>query len=201
MLTITGAVLAGGASRRMGREKAWLPMGAQPMIERIITRLRPHVERIVVIANTHNAVTFENLPVNAVWTDLAPDRGPLMGLYTGVMRATTDLMVFVPCDMPLVDSRLIEPLVRACGEDPALIAAAGAHHSAGLQPFPLACRVSAGRAIGALLDRRVSSVREFLAHPRVGHVVLDGALGADTFANINTVADYAHLQPLAPDAP
>ena len=198
---VTGAILAGGASSRMGRDKAWLPVGAYPMIERIIARLRPHAQRIVVIANTRNAVTFEHLPVDAVWTDLAPDRGPLMGLYTGLMHATTELAVFVPCDMPRLDGRLIEPLLRACREDATILAAAGTHHATGPQPFPLVCRASACRAIGTLLDRRTYSVRELLTHLRVRLVTLDGALGAEAFSNINTAVDYANLCGPTSDAP
>lgn len=188
---MTGFILAGGRSTRIGRDKAWLPVGEQTLIEVVINRIRPLVEQVVVIGSFRNRSQCEGLPVQAVLTDLSPGGGPLMGVYTGLMSSSTSSNLFVPCDMPWVEGRLIRQLMRAARDG--FEAVASRHPLEGLQPFPLICHVKACRTIGALLDRGERSLQALLQQP-MSHVVMveDPALWR-SFTNVNTLEDYAKL--------
>jgi molybdopterin-guanine dinucleotide biosynthesis protein A len=154
-------------------------------------RLAPHVGRLLVIAHPRNAAALRALPVDGVLTDLKPDHGPLMGVYTGLMRTETPLNLFVPCDMPWIEARLIQRLMAACDGHTDLIA--GRHPLEGPQPFPLLCHVNACRAIGALLDRGERSLQALLRRPGARLVRIDDPGLWRSFTNVNTVADYARL--------
>ena len=196
---VTGFVLAGGQSSRMGRDKAFLPAGARLLIGRVIQRLRPWVDRLVVIGNAANIGRLRHLPVDGVLRDIRPGRGPLMGVYTGLMRTTTAVNLFVPCDMPRITGRLMERLLNARRRDAEIVASL--HPVQGLQPFPLVCHRAACRTIGALLDRGERSLQALWRQPRTQLVRIDEPALWPAFTNINTVDDYAQLQQTTTLAP
>ena len=188
---MTGFVLAGGASSRMGRDKALLPVGRATLIERVMCRLRPRVQRVVVIGNPRNIAELRALPIDEVLLDLAPGYGPLMGVFTGLMHTSSAVNVFVSCDMPYIEGQVIDRLSGDCRED-ALMASA-VHPEQGLQPFPLACHLKACGIVGALLNRGERSLRALLSHPSAGLVQIREPELWRAFANVNTLADYAQL--------
>jgi len=188
---ITGFILAGGRSSRMGRDKALLPTGSRTLIEHVIQRVRPHVQRLVVIGHAQNVAHLQGLPVDHVLTDLKPDCGPLMGIYTGLLHAEAPLNLFVPCDMPWINGRLVEQLLRAWHESVAVIASLVPGE--GLQPFPLICHVKACRIIGALLDRGERSIHALVHQPETRLVTVQDPDLWRAFRNINTPTDYAEL--------
>ena len=188
---ITGIVLAGGRSSRMGRDKALLPIDGRLLIELVIARLRPCVDRLLVVGHPDNAVRLADLDVDAVYTDLRPGFGPLMGLYTGLMAADTPLAVAIPCDMPWIQPALIARLVQACREGAPL--AASRYPADRLQPFPLACRAQACRTVGALLTRGQRSVQALFAEPEARSLPIEDPALWRCFTNVNTVADYLAL--------
>ena len=200
-MTITGFILAGGQSSRMGRDKALLRVGSpahrslsvggQTLLELVMQRLAPCVQRVVVIGNAHNARRLEALSNAPVLIDLAPDAGPLMGVYTGLMHTETPLSLFVSCDMPWIESRLIERLTAAAGLGTKVIASL--HPCEGIQPLPLLCHASARRNVGALLDRGARSLQALLEIPRARLVRIEEPALWRAFTNVNTPADYAKL--------
>ena len=190
-MTLTGFILAGGRSSRMGRDKALLPVGDQRLIELVIQRIRPAVERLMVIGGARNAPHLRDLPADAVLMDLKPDHGPLMGIYTGLMHTETPLNLFVPCDMPWIEWRLVELLLSSCRGD--IEAVASLHPLEGVQPFPLICHVRACRAIGALLNRGERSLQSLLHQPRTQLIKIEEPGLWRSFTNVNTLSDYAKL--------
>lgn len=196
-MTLTGIILAGGQSSRMGRDKALLPIGQHTLVELVIQRLQPHVEQVFVIGHAQNAGTLhrllceERLVVSGILTDLKPGCGPLMGLYTGLMQTETPLSLCVPCDMPWVEGRLIERLASACRGEIGVVASL--HPREGLQPFPLICHAKACRAIGALLDDGERSLQSLLRQPQARLVRIEEPELWRSFTNVNTLADYAKL--------
>ena len=188
---VTAFILAGGRSSRMGRDKALLPVGDQWLIELVIRRVRPAVDRLMVIGGAHNALPLHGLPADAVLMDLKPDHGPLMGIYTGLMQTETPLNLFVPCDMPWIARRLVELLLSVCHGE--VEAVASLDPAGEVQPFPFISHVKACRAIGALLDRGERSLQSLLRQQRTQLVRIEEPDLWRSFMNINTLADYAKL--------
>jgi molybdopterin-guanine dinucleotide biosynthesis protein len=102
MLTI--AIQAGGASRRMGRDKALLPFHGQPLVERVLKRVEHLGDEILVTTNNPSPLRYLGVPI---YTDLVPHRGALGGLYTALKAASLPVVAVVACDMPFLNPGLL----------------------------------------------------------------------------------------------
>lgn len=189
---VTGFVLAGGSSSRMGRDKALLPLRGRPLVERVIARLRPCVERLYVIGSERNHRLLRGCGADGVLVDLYPDRGPLMGLYTGLMHTHTPLNVFAACDMPWIEPALVYQLLASWSAGVEVVASRGPHNR--LCPLPLVCHASLHQAIGALLDQREGALHALLRRPSARVVPLHGPAWDPLFRNVNTAVEYAEAQ-------
>jgi molybdenum cofactor guanylyltransferase len=186
---ITGFVLAGGASKRMGRSKAHLLIGHQTMIERQI-RLVHSLCRSVAVLGPPEQFRGIGVPVLA---DRLPDRGPLGGLYTGLLHTHTEYNLFLSCDLPLMRVRF---LCYLCGR--ALESGADAtvpeSRQHGFHPLCAVYRRRALWAIRASLlagQNKVSSFfwrvrRQVLATKEIARA----GFGVRVFDNMNTLEDY-----------
>jgi molybdopterin-guanine dinucleotide biosynthesis protein A len=103
---VSGFVLAGGASRRMGVDKARLPLGSERMVDRQIRLLRAICRSVSVIGPPDK---FADTGVQ-VYEDEIPGKGPLGGIHTGLRRARTEFSLFLSCDMPLMEARFLRYL-------------------------------------------------------------------------------------------
>lgn len=103
-LEISVIVLAGGASRRMGTNKALLRVGDETLIARVIRNMQPISNDLVLVSNTPEL--YGDLPVRHA-ADHFVGQGPLAGLHAGLTAARHAWSLAVACDMPLVDHRLV----------------------------------------------------------------------------------------------
>ena len=109
MNAVTGIVLCGGHSRRMGRPKAWLPFGEEFLLQRVVRIVGEAVGRVIVVAAKDQ--TLPRLPDHVVRVDdLVADRGPLAGFAAGLSHVQTDYTFLTTCDAPFLDRALIESL-------------------------------------------------------------------------------------------
>jgi molybdopterin-guanine dinucleotide biosynthesis protein A len=108
MLTV--AIQAGGESRRMGQDKALAPFLGKPLISRVIERLAPIADEVILTTNKPESYRFLGLPL---YPDILPGRGALGGLYTALESANGDLVAVVACDMPFASSELIQAMHAA----------------------------------------------------------------------------------------
>jgi molybdopterin-guanine dinucleotide biosynthesis protein A len=104
----SGIILAGGESRRMGRDKAWIPFGGQALIERVIDRVGEVCQEIIVVTNNH--LLYAGLGANLV-RDSFPGKGSLGGIYSGLSAARCDRGIVVACDMPFLNAELLKYLL------------------------------------------------------------------------------------------
>ena len=107
----TGAILAGGRSRRLGgRNKAALTIGGATVLDRQLARLRRVVDRTIIVADDAASFAWTGLPVIP---DLTPGDGALGALRTAIHAAQTDRTLVIACDMPFVSEALLRGLVDA----------------------------------------------------------------------------------------
>lgn len=104
---LTGIILAGGQSRRMGKDKSFLKIEGSGFINRIIKTLEKLVDEIIIVANTDE---YQKLGYRCV-SDIFKNSGPLAGLHAGLTASTTQLNVVVACDMPLISSQLLKKMI------------------------------------------------------------------------------------------
>jgi molybdopterin-guanine dinucleotide biosynthesis protein A len=109
---VTAVILAGGMSRRLGRNKALEPFRGEPLIRRVIRRMSQVAANIIVVANDDERVAELNLPGHVTPViDEYPGKGSLGGIYTGLKAAPTQWAVFCACDMPFPSPRLYRALL------------------------------------------------------------------------------------------
>ncbi len=110
--SITGIVLAGGKSKRMGADKAFLKYQQQPLLSYAIKTLEPLTQEILIVANNKK---YEVFGKNCV-PDLLPNMGPVGGIYTGLSTSKTELNLVLGCDTPLVNQSLLSLLLKHAAE-------------------------------------------------------------------------------------
>jgi len=149
---VTGIILAGGRSHRMGRDKAWAELAGRPLIAWVLDALRAVTDQQMVVARDEAQVASLSGLGLPVAVDHFPARGPLTGIHAGLKASETDLAVVVACDLPLVRPALLTYLIGAIGtwhaavpymdegELPASFRAAVPARQAGLQPLMAAYR-------------------------------------------------------------
>ncbi len=98
-------VQAGGQSTRMNENKALKLFLKGPLIQRVIARLAPIANEMLVTTNQAADFAFLNLPL---FPDLKRGRGPLGGLYTALVSAKNPIVAVVACDMPFANAQLLE---------------------------------------------------------------------------------------------
>lgn len=106
MLDVEGFILVGGASRRMGSDKAQLMFGARTGVGRIASELKSHTERVRLVGARpeHSAAGFENVP------DVFESWGALGGIHSALGASQAQWAIIVACDLPLVTSELFARL-------------------------------------------------------------------------------------------
>ena len=105
MRPITIAIIAGGKSRRMGQDKAFLQLGGKSLLSRVIAAsAHLHLAETIIIADQRDAYAAFGLPV---YPDIMPDKGSLGGIYTALHHANTEYTLTLACDMPFVNPDLL----------------------------------------------------------------------------------------------
>jgi molybdenum cofactor guanylyltransferase len=103
---ITGIILAGGKSSRMGSDKGLLLLNGSMLITHIIEAIKPLVKHIIIVSNYTDYDAFGFKRVN----DLIEDSGPLAGLYSGLYHSKTENNLVLSCDVPLIKPFVLEQL-------------------------------------------------------------------------------------------
>jgi molybdopterin-guanine dinucleotide biosynthesis protein A len=196
MLSIV--IQAGGESRRMGQDKALRAFLGQPLIQRVIQRLAPIADELLVTTNQPDAYRFLNLPLIP---DRMPGRGALGGLYTALSAAHHPLVGVVACDMPFANPDLLRTAVDLLVKEPDL-GAVIPQHEHGAEPFHSVYRreICLPAVEAALLNDRwrvdawFSKVKIHFLSPE--EVAINDPKGL-AFQNVNTPQEWKQAESLA----
>jgi molybdopterin-guanine dinucleotide biosynthesis protein A len=188
-LPITGAVLCGGRSSRMGRPKAFLPYDGRTIIERRFTQMRELFAEVVLVANDPDA--YSHFSVDVV-KDIIPNRGPLVGILSALLVSQFEHTFVIACDMPLVDNKLMRAMAQQRHGTDVLVLS----HDEGVEPLlgvyskrcvqPLEESIFAG-ALKAMDFLNGINAKLFKYEDRPS----PGTLPA--YFNVNTPQDYSRL--------
>ncbi len=135
---ITGAILAGGRSRRLGRDKATIPLAGKPLAHWVGYALSPLVGECWLITNQPLAHLSLGYPL---LIDALPGRGALGGLLSIMLVARGSHVLLAPCDTPFLQPTLLAAILAAARQ--ANPDAVVCHSSRGLEPLPglFSCRL------------------------------------------------------------
>ena len=199
---VTAVVLAGGMSRRLGRNKALEPFLGQPLIRRVIERMRRVASDTIVVANTVDRIAELDLPkeVSAV-VDEYPGKGSLGGIYTGLNAAPNRWAVFCACDMPFVSPDLYRMLLDRRADCDAVVPMIDGRP----EPIHAAYSRDCLDAIRTRIDADDLKIASFFEDVRVDLVPESEVRTVDShlrsFFNINTQQDLESAQSMAAAEP
>ena len=111
--TITGIILAGGKSSRMGQDKGFLKLKGKTFMSYIIRALKPVVSDIIIVSNNSDYDAFKLKRVE----DVMEDSGPLAGLYSGLLNSETENNIVLSCDVPLINTAVLNKLIEGFGDE------------------------------------------------------------------------------------
>jgi molybdopterin-guanine dinucleotide biosynthesis protein A len=186
-------VLAGGASQRMGANKALLTFdGQETLIARVARHMRPLTDDLLLVTNTPELYADLGLRQTG---DLYPGKGPLAGLHAGLSAARHDWALALACDMPLVDHRLVRYMILLSQGQQAVVPrpATGA-----LEPLHALYSKSCLPVIEERLLAGDLRMISFYAAVRVRYVEAEEIAIFDpqgrSFSNANTPEDWQRLK-------
>ena len=108
---ISAVVLAGGQGARIGGvDKGWLLLDERPLIQRVIERLLPQVDEIIISCN-RNLAAYQALGFPVVQDQRADYRGPLSGIVAAAPLCTQNWIQLCPCDLPNMPLQLSAQLL------------------------------------------------------------------------------------------
>ena len=201
---VTGVLLAGGKSRRMGQDKRLLSVGDETLYTRSLSVLRAIFERVVVVVAQDSPLVASDAPV---LRDVIPHCGSLGGLYTGLKEARTQWVFAVACDMPFLDPGTIRHFTSLKGEGDMIMAKL----RNGFQPMHALYHRNCLPIIESLIHAQDFKIHRLADHPalRVRVVTPEELSRLDpegrSFYNVNTPDDLAaarvlHGQALKPSS-
>ena len=199
MLTV--CIQAGGASSRMGEDKALKPFLGRPLVQRVIERLAPIADEIIVTTNRPEDYRFLGLRLTP---DLKPGRGALGGLYTAIASASQSLVAVVACDMPFASPTLLEAASRLMVQEQTDVVIAKTEE--GYEPIHAVYRrATCLPAIEAAIDSDQWKVISWFPKVKV-RVLTSGELkqfdpDGLAFWNVNTPEEFIQAEQLARTKP
>ena len=104
---ITGIILAGGKSSRMGIDKGFLLLKDKPFVQYSIDALQPLVKEIIIVSDNSAYDVFELKRIN----DITKNAGPIAGICSGLETSSTTYNLILSCDIPLINSEILQKLI------------------------------------------------------------------------------------------
>ena len=186
---ITGVILVGGKSRRMGRDKAFLDFAGRPLVERVLDLFRESFARVVLVGDRQERFDPYDLPV---LPDLYPGSA-LGGLYTGLAQAETEHIFVASCDIPYPSGEVLRLLCSLRDGFDAVVPMP-AH---GFEPlFALYAKSCLG-AMKELLESGNFCVFDFYPQVTIRYVTREELAVVDpdgrAFVSVNTPGEFARL--------
>jgi molybdopterin-guanine dinucleotide biosynthesis protein A len=194
---VTSIVLCGGKERRFGSNKALAIVAGKTAIERVVERLEPVSDSVLFVTSPEKA----NLPVSGhirTLVDKFPGKGPLGGIYTGLIEAHSSKAIVVGCDMPFLNTRLLKKMIMmADGFDAVIPRLEGGM----IEPLHAVYATTCAAEMKVHLDNDRLSITELIRELKVRYMERDEYLPLDpgmlSFFNLNYPEDLERANALA----
>lgn len=199
-MRVGGIVLCGGQSSRMGRPKAWLPLGIDTFLGHTVRAVAEVCETVVVVAAPDQSLPpLPALPIPlTIEHDPQPHQGPLAGLVAGLdspALAPCDALLLLSCDTPLVPPAALRLLLTSLESEPCDAALPCVDDR--LHPFPSAFRAEHRHLARQTLANQRRRLLDFFEALRLQHISRERLRAVDpelrSLLNVNSPEDYERL--------
>ena len=196
---ILGAILAGGQSRRMGKDKLFLELNNKKLIEHTLDKVKKYLKKIIIITNQDNKFFLEN-NLTTVKDCVEGQLGPLVGILTAMKWAKENLskcswIATFPCDTPFFPESIIKSFIEESEKKESLILCASSHgrkHNIfGLWSLDLYEKLK-----DDLINKKVRKVQDWTEKNKIKNLEFTFK-DYDPFFNINTEEDLEFAKKLS----
>ena len=196
---ILGAILAGGQSKRMGKDKLFLELNNKKLIEHTLDKVKKYLKKIIIITNQDNKFFFEN-NLTTVKDCIEGQLGPLVGILTAMKWAKENLskcswIATFPCDTPFFPESIIKRFIEESEKKESLILCASSHgrkHNIfGLWSLDLYEKLK-----DDLINKKVRKVQDWVEKNKIKNLEFKFK-DYDPFFNINTQEDLEFAKKLS----
>lgn len=188
---ITGVILAGGESRRMGSDKSLLPIQGARFIDHVYSRMAALFEEVIIVTNSpdlYNEIDCRKVP------DIYYAQGALAGVHSGLAHAKQEQVFVVGCDMPFISAAVVQQICSHADEGDLVIP----HSSSGHEPLHALYSKSCLPAMEKVLDAGQKRIMLFFDRVKLVELPASEIRHLDpqeqSFQNINTPEDYFRLR-------
>ena len=196
---ILGAILAGGQSKRMGKDKLFLEFNNKKLIEHTIDKVKKYLQRVIIITNQDNEFFSKN-NLTTVQDCIEGQLGPLVGILTAMKWAKENLnkcswIATFPCDTPFFPESIIKSFIEESEKKESLILCASSHgrkHNIfGLWSIDLYDKLK-----DDLINKKVRKVQDWTEKNKIKNLEFEFK-DYDPFFNINTKEDLEFAKKLS----
>ena len=196
---ILGAILAGGQSKRMGKDKLFLEFNNKKLIEHTIDKVKKYLQRVIIVTNQDNEFFSKN-NLTTVQDCIEGQLGPLVGILTAMKWATENLnkcswIATFPCDTPFFPESIIKSFIEESEKKESLILCASSHgrkHNIfGLWSLDLYDKLK-----DDLINKKVRKVQDWTEKNKIKNLEFKFK-DYDPFFNINTEEDLEFAKKLS----
>jgi len=177
----TAIIMAGGQSRRMGRDKSMLLINGEPVIKHILEKLRCHFDQVLISSDEASKYSFLSVEVIP---DEAANKGPIMGIASALRASVNDVNFVIACDIPQVDISFVRRMVRESKGFDAVIPKTGQSQ---YEPLFAVYRKSVLAAIDKAIATGNYRIIDPLRDCKVNYI---GLADGQQLKNLNTMKDY-----------
>ncbi|MEI8115200.1 MAG: molybdenum cofactor guanylyltransferase [Bacteroidia bacterium] len=187
--SITGIVLAGGRSSRMGSDKSLMVLNGKTLVEYAIDTLKPLCNKVVISSNNF----IYDFTGCEVWPDELPDRAPMIGIYSCLKRSETNINFILSCDMPLISTAMLEHLIESSANHDITVPVHGDHF---IEPLCGIYRKSSVETLKEFIEKGNFRLNECIQAGSHRLVKTDSNLSFYTpglFVNMNSPEDFRSI--------
>ena len=189
--SITGVILSGGKSIRMGENKAFLEIRGKRIIEHTVDVLQRMCNQVILVTNELLEYSYLDLEIAV---DLIPKSGPLVGIHTGLFYSSHSYSFITACDMPFLNRKVIEYMLTIKKNYDVVIP----HLNDGYHPLHALYSKRCLKCIEELISEDNLKITDFFNRVKVREVPSDEIISLDpdlrSFLNINTPKDLEKIQ-------
>lgn len=182
-MNLTGIILAGGKSTRMGTDKGMMFFNGKKLVEYPLDMLRRICNELIISSDNPEYSVFDARIIQ----DKVPDKGPVSGLASSLLESTNEWNLVLGCDMPFLNMELIEMLIYHSGPEMGIVPG----HDRFYEPIAALYHRSMGETFAKELHQGNYSLQAILRSANVKFLPVDSLLVEfpQLFKNINTAED------------
>jgi molybdopterin-guanine dinucleotide biosynthesis protein A len=184
---ISGFILAGGKSTRMGTDKALLDFHGKSFLEQMVSIIKPFCNSISICGNNSGYESFGLTVIH----DSYPHIGPIAGIYSALFHTTSEWNLIVSVDTPFLDADLIQRLISRADHSDCIIP----KHEMGVEPLAGLYRKSALEKVSAMIQKKDFKLIHLLSELNTSFLDCDTLVKQNPrlFTNINRRNDYLSI--------